>query len=82
MRPRYKVAYKTVSEMEWKCCHGYSGNDCTVGLSGGAQNSASRPQPELGTGSYGSGDTGGHSGERKGLLTPSNVWSCDFSRKY
>ncbi|XP_029352797.1 EMILIN-1-A [Echeneis naucrates] len=27
-RPRYKVAYKMVTEMEWKCCHGYSGEDC------------------------------------------------------
>ncbi|XP_019947506.1 EMILIN-1-A isoform X2 [Paralichthys olivaceus] len=30
-RPRYKVAYKMVTEMEWKCCHGYSGEDCREG---------------------------------------------------
>ncbi|XP_041814610.1 EMILIN-1a [Chelmon rostratus] len=30
-RPRYKVAYKMVTEMEWKCCHGYSGEDCHDG---------------------------------------------------
>uniref|UniRef100_A0A3P8ZSB5 Elastin microfibril interfacer 1a n=1 Tax=Esox lucius TaxID=8010 RepID=A0A3P8ZSB5_ESOLU len=30
-RPRYKVAYKMVTEMEWKCCHGYSGDDCHDG---------------------------------------------------
>lgn len=30
-RPRYKVAYKMVTEMEWKCCHGYSGEDCHIG---------------------------------------------------
>lgn len=30
-RPRYKVAYKMVTEMEWKCCHGYSGEDCHEG---------------------------------------------------
>ncbi|XP_015225085.1 PREDICTED: EMILIN-1-like, partial [Cyprinodon variegatus] len=36
MRPRYKVAYKTVTEMDWKCCHGYSGQDCTIGPAGGA----------------------------------------------
>lgn len=30
-RPRYKVAYKMVTEMEWKCCHGYSGEDCCDG---------------------------------------------------
>lgn len=27
-RPRYKTAYKMVTEMEWKCCHGYTGEDC------------------------------------------------------
>ncbi|XP_023662491.1 EMILIN-1-A isoform X2 [Paramormyrops kingsleyae] len=31
MRPRYKVAYKMVTEMEWKCCNGYSGDDCNEG---------------------------------------------------
>ncbi|XP_053722736.1 EMILIN-1-like [Synchiropus splendidus] len=35
MRPRYKVAYKMVTEMDWKCCHGYSGADCSVGPVGG-----------------------------------------------
>lgn len=30
-RPRYKIAYKMVTEMEWKCCHGYSGEDCHDG---------------------------------------------------
>lgn len=30
-RPRYKVAYKMVTEMEWKCCHGYTGEDCHDG---------------------------------------------------
>ncbi|XP_074542121.1 EMILIN-1-A [Halichoeres trimaculatus] len=33
-RPRYKVAYKMVTEMEWKCCHGYSGEDCQDGPRG------------------------------------------------
>ncbi|XP_051792522.1 EMILIN-1a [Acanthochromis polyacanthus] len=33
-RPRYKVAYKMVTEMEWKCCHGYSGEDCHNGPQG------------------------------------------------
>ncbi|XP_076011895.1 EMILIN-1b isoform X2 [Genypterus blacodes] len=36
MRPRYKVAYKMVTEMEWKCCHGYSGEDCNNGPIGGS----------------------------------------------
>ncbi|XP_042602406.1 EMILIN-1-like [Cyprinus carpio] len=30
-KPRYKVAYKMVTEMEWKCCYGYSGEDCSDG---------------------------------------------------
>uniref|UniRef100_A0A671M7R5 EMILIN-1-like n=1 Tax=Sinocyclocheilus anshuiensis TaxID=1608454 RepID=A0A671M7R5_9TELE len=36
MRPRYKVSYKMVTEMEWKCCHGYSGEDCNDGPNGGS----------------------------------------------
>ncbi|XP_028858668.1 EMILIN-1-like isoform X2 [Denticeps clupeoides] len=33
-RPKYKVAYRTVTELEWKCCHGYSGDDCSDGPTG------------------------------------------------
>ena len=29
------MAYRMVTEMEWKCCHGYSGDDCSDGPSGG-----------------------------------------------
>ncbi|XP_070763122.1 EMILIN-1b [Enoplosus armatus] len=66
MRPRYKVAYKMVTDMEWKCCQGYSGEDCNGGPVGGAgtQISTTRPQPRLGQGggtSYGQGG-GGHGG--------------------
>ncbi|XP_068433125.1 EMILIN-1-A [Clinocottus analis] len=45
-RPRYKVAYKMVTEMEWKCCHGYSGEDCHDGpkVTGDAQTGAGRPR--------------------------------------
>ncbi|KAM4744051.1 EMILIN-1b isoform 2-T2 [Anableps anableps] len=57
MRPRYKVAYKTVTEMEWKCCHGYSGEDCTIGPAGGAGTHVSNG---AGTGSgSGTGQNGG-----------------------
>ncbi|XP_028257982.1 EMILIN-1b isoform X2 [Parambassis ranga] len=68
MRPRYKVAYKMVTEMEWKCCHGYSGEDCNNGpvVGAGTQISTTRPQPGHsgggGGGSSGSGWTGGYSG--------------------
>ncbi|XP_067309709.1 EMILIN-2 [Pseudorasbora parva] len=27
-RPTYKLAYKTVTELEWRCCPGYQGPDC------------------------------------------------------
>ncbi|XP_029353894.1 EMILIN-1-like isoform X2 [Echeneis naucrates] len=61
MRPRYKVAYKLVTEMEWKCCHGYSGEDCNNGPIGGAgpQVSTTRPQPRLGQGGVTSHGQGG-----------------------
>ncbi|XP_072234905.1 EMILIN-2 [Leuresthes tenuis] len=29
-RPTYKIAYKTVTELEWRCCPGYQGQDCMV----------------------------------------------------
>ncbi|KAL6477256.1 hypothetical protein MHYP_G00130910 [Metynnis hypsauchen] len=44
MRPRYKVAYKMVTEMEWKCCHGFSGEDCNDGSA--TQISTARPWPK------------------------------------
>ncbi|KAK6491909.1 EMILIN-2-like [Huso huso] len=28
LRPTYKIAYKTVTELEWKCCPGFRGADC------------------------------------------------------
>ncbi|XP_068262025.1 EMILIN-1 [Nyctibius grandis] len=31
LRPRYKVSQRTVSELAWRCCQGYSGEDCTEG---------------------------------------------------
>lgn len=78
MRPRYKVAYKMVTEMEWKCCHGYHGEDCNDGPVPGSQISNIRPQPRPGMGgetqaggvrSYGGGSSGsgtlsgGHGGK-------------------
>ncbi|XP_034718478.1 EMILIN-2 isoform X1 [Etheostoma cragini] len=27
-RPMYKIAYKTITELEWRCCPGYQGHDC------------------------------------------------------
>ncbi|XP_036958624.1 EMILIN-3 [Acanthopagrus latus] len=30
-KPKYKVGYKTVTELEWRCCPGYSGENCHDG---------------------------------------------------
>ncbi|XP_077454392.1 EMILIN-3 [Stigmatopora argus] len=30
-KPTYKVGYKTVTELEWRCCPGYSGENCYEG---------------------------------------------------
>ncbi|CAJ1085024.1 EMILIN-3 [Xyrichtys novacula] len=30
-KPKYKVGYKTVTEMEWRCCPGFSGENCYDG---------------------------------------------------
>ncbi|KAM8954269.1 EMILIN-1 [Pelodytes ibericus] len=46
VRPRYKVSYKTISDMEWRCCHGFSGDDCLEGPAGGAHiTTTTRPRP-------------------------------------
>ncbi|XP_034416837.1 EMILIN-1-like [Cyclopterus lumpus] len=66
MRPRYKVAHKMVTQMEWKCCHGYSGEDCNGGPVGGAgtQISTTRSQPR--PGGQGGGGQGGGTGYGQG----------------
>uniref|UniRef100_A0A8D3E7L0 EMI domain-containing protein n=1 Tax=Scophthalmus maximus TaxID=52904 RepID=A0A8D3E7L0_SCOMX len=46
MRPRYKVAYKMVTQMEWKCCQGYSGQDCADGPVGGYGPGGGRAESE------------------------------------
>ncbi|XP_057714367.1 EMILIN-3 isoform X2 [Corythoichthys intestinalis] len=30
-KPTYKVGYKTVTELDWRCCPGYSGENCYEG---------------------------------------------------
>ncbi|XP_061671600.1 EMILIN-1-A-like isoform X2 [Syngnathoides biaculeatus] len=60
-----------VTQMEWKCCHGYSGNDCSNGPVSGT-GSTNRPQPQprdggrMSTGqggiNTGFGQNGGHAG--------------------
>ncbi|XP_004686426.1 PREDICTED: EMILIN-1 [Condylura cristata] len=47
VRPRYRVAYKTVTDMEWRCCQGYRGDDCAEGSAPalGPAPTTSRPRP-------------------------------------
>ncbi|XP_016137260.1 EMI domain-containing protein 1-like isoform X1 [Sinocyclocheilus grahami] len=33
VRPSYKVVYRTITSLEWKCCPGYSGSQCEEGSS-------------------------------------------------
>lgn len=67
VRPKYKVAYKTVSDMEWRCCQGYSGDDCMEGPAGGLHIPTSRPRPRPGkpniSGSSGGNHLSGSGGE-------------------
>ena len=58
-RPRYKVAYKMVTDMEWKCCHGYGGADCQDGPVGGVEGPVAAGRPQPGSGWAGSGGSGG-----------------------
>ncbi|GCB76843.1 hypothetical protein scyTo_0016614 [Scyliorhinus torazame] len=37
-RPTYKVAYKVVTQLEWRCCPGFKGEDCKNGRSGQTAN--------------------------------------------
>ncbi|XP_061845828.1 EMILIN-1 [Colius striatus] len=48
LRPRYKVAQRTVSELAWRCCQGYSGDDCTEGPALAAPLPTGRPRPRPG----------------------------------
>ncbi|XP_056200398.1 EMILIN-1 [Falco biarmicus] len=45
LRPRYKVSQRTVSELAWRCCQGYSGEDCTEGPGPASLLPTSRPRP-------------------------------------
>ncbi|XP_023367646.1 EMILIN-1 isoform X2 [Otolemur garnettii] len=45
LRPRYRVAYKTVTDMEWRCCQGYGGSDCGEGPAPAPGPTPSTPHP-------------------------------------
>ncbi|NWZ87732.1 EMIL1 protein, partial [Poecile atricapillus] len=48
LRPRYKVSQRTVSELAWRCCQGYSGPDCSEGPSPASPQPTGRPLPRPG----------------------------------
>uniref|UniRef100_A0A4W3JMR7 Elastin microfibril interfacer 2 n=1 Tax=Callorhinchus milii TaxID=7868 RepID=A0A4W3JMR7_CALMI len=43
-RPTYKVAYKVVTELEWRCCPGFKGEDCRAGHSTQTESSSTEGQ--------------------------------------
>ncbi|XP_073704718.1 EMILIN-2 isoform X2 [Garra rufa] len=53
-RQTYKIAYKTVTELEWRCCPGYQGPDCRElkgspnGQTHYPQSNPQHPQPHYG----------------------------------
>ncbi|XP_031151326.1 EMILIN-1a isoform X2 [Sander lucioperca] len=62
-RPRYKVAYKMVTEMEWKCCHGYSGEDCHDGPKGTTNTQVNGGRPSVTQTGYNPGGRQGGEGD-------------------
>ncbi|KAF1376316.1 hypothetical protein PFLUV_G00210240 [Perca fluviatilis] len=62
-RPRYKVAYKMVTEMEWKCCHGYSGEDCHDGPKGTTNTQVNGGRPSVTPTGYNPGGRQGGEGD-------------------
>ncbi|XP_020387697.2 EMILIN-3 [Rhincodon typus] len=47
-KPKYKIGYKTVTELEWRCCPGYSGDTCREGATGLPELVPSHPGPRKG----------------------------------
>ncbi|NXN13911.1 EMIL1 protein, partial [Indicator maculatus] len=48
LRPRYRVSQRTVSELAWRCCQGYSGEDCMEGPAPAPPQPTSHPHPQPG----------------------------------
>lgn len=48
VRPSYKVVYRTVTSLEWKCCPGFSGPACEEGESKHAHKTHTAPNARLG----------------------------------
>ncbi|XP_069740202.1 EMILIN-3 [Narcine bancroftii] len=48
LKPKYKIGYKTVTELEWRCCPGYSGEACQEVPTGFPELGPSHPGPRKG----------------------------------
>ncbi|KAL1006861.1 hypothetical protein UPYG_G00078190 [Umbra pygmaea] len=46
-RPMYKVGYKLVTELEWRCCPGHQGHDCKDLKGIPSRQTVLRPRPNL-----------------------------------
>nr|KAF6422285.1 elastin microfibril interfacer 3 [Rousettus aegyptiacus] len=56
LRPKYKVGYKTVTELSWRCCPGLTGEGCPEHLTDhGATSSQLEPEPQIPSGQLGPG---------------------------
>lgn len=56
-----------VTDMEWKCCHGYTGDECSEGPSGGSGTQIGTARPRTKPSRPGQTGTGtGHGGQNGG----------------
>ncbi|KAM7126790.1 EMILIN-3 [Molossus nigricans] len=56
LRPKYKVGYKTVTELSWRCCPGLAGEGCPEHLTDhGAVPPQPDPEPQIPSGQLGLG---------------------------
>ncbi|XP_051043242.1 EMILIN-3 isoform X2 [Phodopus roborovskii] len=56
LRPRYKIGYKTVTDLDWRCCPGLTGEGCPEHLTDrGATPPRREPEPQTPLGQLGPG---------------------------
>ncbi|XP_050999675.1 EMILIN-3 [Acomys russatus] len=56
LRPRYKIGYKTVTDLAWRCCPGLTGEGCPEHLTNhGATSPQGEPEPQIPLGQLGPG---------------------------
>ncbi|XP_016074778.1 PREDICTED: EMILIN-3 [Miniopterus natalensis] len=54
LRPKYKVGYKTVTELSWRCCPGLTGEGCPEHLTD-QESTSPHPEPQIPPGQLGPG---------------------------